>query len=90
MNCKQGDWAVIVNSIAKNKGVVVKCIRPYAGFETFFQSGKRWVIDKPLLNNCGTSIYSIADSCLLPLKTPSGDDLNIVHIKQTDSVVIDA
>lgn len=78
MNCKQGDLAVIVRSMAGNEGKIVRCDRLIPGGEditglpTEF-GGVRWVIGIPMMGTIGP-IYSVADSCLRPLRDSDGED----------------
>lgn len=86
MNCKQGDLAVVVQSMhSENLGLIVKCIGLHLSethdldgvpINTKFK-GPRWVIDKPLYSiRCGmpTKCYTAADVVLRPIRDNDGTD----------------
>ena len=89
LNCKQGDLAVVVRSVAGNEGVVVRCLeltkRP-CWFMTKIP-GPVWRVDRLLPGrNFPTDI--VADCQLRPLRDSDGEDemLRLVG-KSADSLV---
>ena len=73
MNCKQGDLAIIVRSLAGNEGKIVRCLRPATkGYYTFH--GPRWRIDRILPDDFGGTIQSVADCALRPIRDQPGTD----------------
>ena len=90
MNCKQGQWAVIVKSHANNLGVVVRCERLYENLGGFSQPGPRWFIGKPVKDTYGDPITSVADSALLPLRRADLRPLVLLDAGAADLVALDA
>lgn len=90
MNCKQGQWAVIVKSYASNRGVVVRCERPYEGYGWFLEPGPRWVVNKPVRDKYGQLITSVADSAMLPLLRADLMPLALLDAGAADMVALDA
>ena len=74
MNCKPGDLAIIVRSIAGNEGKIVRLLRLHTGSSNYFFGGPRWVIDAPVTDCWGFPINSLADACLRPIRDQEGDD----------------
>ena len=74
MNCKQGDVAVIVRSVAGNEGKVVRCLElhptPYAAQDG---AGPRWVTDPPIIG-CAGWIDAVLDANMRPLRGQEGED----------------
>lgn len=82
MNCKPGDLAVVVKSIAGNEGRIVRCIRldPMASslkqidaFGRIYPPEPYWEIDIALPDFSGQMNKSFADEQLRPIRDP-GDD----------------
>lgn len=73
LNCKQGDLAVIVRSMAGNEGKVVHCLRlahePWHAFD-----GPRWVVDRELPHSTLGTCRTVADCALRPLRDSDGED----------------
>jgi hypothetical protein len=76
MNCKQGDLAIIVRSVAGNEGKIVRCLRlvPWGhdGGRKF--EGPRWIVDRPLPASRGLPITSVADFSMRPIRGVEGED----------------
>ena len=74
MNCKQGDLAVIVRSLAGHEGKIICCLRlaPMGGNNVF--PGPRWEIDRHLAGSLGTQNMTIADCAMRPLRDSYGED----------------
>ena len=75
MNCKPGDLAVIVKSLAGNDGKVVKCIK-YIGIKKWSINGPdhTWVIDRELPDIGGSCSKFIEDRILRPIRDQPGTD----------------
>lgn len=81
LNCKQGDFAIIVKSAAGNEGKIVRCLHLVPnGTDNCWYQGVRWKVDckiktlhKSTLTDAGF-ITSIADSQLHPLRDQDGED----------------
>lgn len=84
MNCKQGDLAIIVKSLAGNEGKIVRCVR-FIGNDDAFMYGDRWEIDVQLQASDGTYANSVSDSHMRPLR---GDLLNdeITNTKELETL----
>lgn len=72
MNCKPGDLAIIVKSLAGNEGKIVRCVR-FIGDDENFLHGDRWEVDVYLPNSVGGFSNTSPDAFLRPLR---GDLLN--------------
>jgi hypothetical protein len=72
MNCKPGQLAVIVKSVAGNEGKIVRCIR-FIGKVDGWVGDDRWEIDCTLIGLRGARTRSVQDSYLRPIRDP-GDD----------------
>ena len=76
MNCKPGDLAVVVRSMAGNEGKIVRCLRliptvlrkPTGDWQHVI-----WEVDQELRSWSGDSDRFIADEQLRPIRDP-GDD----------------
>lgn len=68
MNCKEGDLAIVVRSIAGNEGKFVTCQRIASDDELkstrFLALGPVWVIDRALPTNMN-SMLALANDCFL-------------------------
>lgn len=73
MNCKQGDLAVIVRSLAGNEGKVVQCLRPVLN-ELHAFPGPRWLIDRAIPHSTQGATLTVADCALRPLRDSDGED----------------
>ena len=74
MNCKPGDWAVIVRSAAGNEGKIVRCLElTHVSRGWAFGDGPRWVTDPPVSGNY-TPAIPVLDRCLRPLRDSDGQD----------------
>ena len=73
MNCKQGDLAVVVRSLAGHEGKIVTCVRLTYG-DGAFGYGPRWVTEPGLLGSLGTKNFPISDGCLRPVRDSDGED----------------
>ena len=82
MNCKQGDLAVIVRSVSRNEGRIVRCLRLHSSEmfdldDKFINSGPRgprWVIEGNIKSIEGKRLFSVADAQLRPLRDSDGED----------------
>lgn len=74
LNCKQGDLAVVVRSWAGNEGKIVQCVRLLPGGPDWIEDGPRWEIDRGVPSRNGYPLFSVADSCLRPLRDSEGED----------------
>ena len=68
MNCKPGDLAIVVKSIAGNEGKIVRVLRLHPNPPFNFFDGPRWFIDRVLLDNAGDPIDHLADVVLRPIR----------------------
>jgi hypothetical protein len=82
LNCKQGDFAVIVRSVARNEGKIVRCLHLHNS-ETHDADGKylydrvggpRWVIEGDVRSREGYRLFTLADAALRPLRDSDGED----------------
>lgn len=76
LNCKEGDIAMIVRSVAGNDGQIVRCIYFLGEVEPdiFIPEGPRWVIDPPVPNLVGGLIDHLADCQLKPIRGSDEED----------------
>lgn len=74
MNCKKGEWAVVVRSMSGNEGKIVRCLEEVGVFlHITFGVGPAWRIDRPLPCSVNGATDLFMDACLIPLRHP-GDD----------------
>jgi len=73
MNCKQGDLAVIVRSLAGNEGKIVRCLRLIPQTPWAIQPGPRWIVDRTL-PGVTFDCDSVPDAFLRPLRDSDGED----------------
>lgn len=79
MNCKPGDLAVVVRSIAGNEGLVLTCLRLATESEMrdgYYWRGlaPMWVTDRVSRNNIGGSDALMPDALLRPIRDQPGED----------------
>lgn len=79
MNCKQGDLAIVVRSVAGNAGKIVRCEKfvpnlKLVGRDGRTGSGPGWAIDPPLPGWSGRLTYRAFDSALRPIRDSDGED----------------
>jgi len=72
MNCKQGDLAIVVKSVAGNEGKIVRCVR-FIGKDVNsdgepMQGDDRWEVDTEMVTFLGSKVRSVQDSCLRPIR----------------------
>lgn len=93
LNCKQGDLAIVVKSTAGNEGKIVRCVglhdsetHDLDGWPTY-NSGPRWIIDRPLSGAIGRLIYTCPDRFLRPIRDSDGEDevLRLVGLPLVES-----
>lgn len=78
MNCKPGDLAIIVRSVAGNEGKIVRCIK-YAGKIRWLVIGggeefkESWEVDSLIRSIDGTRTNLIKDDQLRPISDPGED-----------------
>lgn len=78
MNCKQGDLAIIVQSVCGNEGKVVKCLE-YAGVFKCTSNGvvgfyDYWKTDTFITFEGGRRDNEIRDCVLRPIRPTDGED----------------
>lgn len=79
LNCKPGDLAVVVRSMAGNEGVIVRCLRliraeaTYRANDGSEYNSAVWEIDRPLPDWVGGVDFTFPDVQLRPIRDP-GDD----------------
>ena len=83
MNCKQGDIAIVVRSIAGNEGKIVRCLRLATEEEitqnNILKNGTIWRIDIPLAKRgvrtrrLKPAIPFARDANLRPIRDPGTD-----------------
>lgn len=85
MNCKPGDLAIMVRSIAGNEGKIFRCLRIATKFELDFYNFEdddvTWVIDAQLPTRLISGVLDGAirlaplakDACLRPIGDPGED-----------------
>jgi len=78
MNCKQGDLAIVVRSVAGNEGKIVRCVRLMGPTRLALPDWKMvdpicWEIDRHVFDCFGIQQKYFPDECLRPLRDP-GDD----------------
>jgi hypothetical protein len=80
MNCKPGDLAVVVRSMAGNEGKIVRCVElvgdhkfnePNGVVVTFSNT---WRIDPPLIGWRGLQSKHAPDEVLRPIRDNNGED----------------
>lgn len=69
MNCKQGDMAYVVSSMAGNEGKIVRCLRQVQS-----PFGPAWVVDPVLFRLDGSPFTGVWDSSLRPIRGDLLDD----------------
>lgn len=74
MNCKPGDLAIVVKSIAGNEGKIVRVLRLHPSPPLQFFDGPRWLIDQVLLDSLGRPIDHLADRVLRPIRDSDRED----------------
>lgn len=72
MNCKQGNMAVVVRSMAGNDGKIVRCLRVVV-YGAGLGYGPRWVTE-PVLRGCFGEPQAPLDACLRALRDSDGED----------------
>ena len=93
MNCKQGDLAIVVRSVAGNEGKIVRCLKlEPAGFDyNDIDDGAIWVIDRSLnwiderTGRTGQS-PSCPDINLRPIRDNPGPDETLTWEKNPERV----
>ena len=87
LNCKQGDLAVIVRSMAGNEGKIVRCLRLVFDPSHYFD-GPRWLIDREVPHSTRGTVRTIADCALRPLRDNEGEDETLQLVgRPVDSLV---
>lgn len=79
LNCRQGDLARVVRSVAGNRDKIVQCVRARGPAEVFWPGDKStyefmWEIDRWLPCIDGRTTNILPDSVLRPIRGLSGDD----------------
>jgi hypothetical protein len=79
VNCKPGDLAVMVRSMAGNEGKIVRCIRVIGAMRLVSKTGVvvsdlTWEIEPQILNWKGDLISFAHDGCLRPIRPNDGED----------------
>ena len=91
MNCKQGDLAVIVRSIAGNEGKIVRCLEldPAHHFlSPALEVSVRpaWRVDRLLPAWSGCTHSFVADCNLRPIRGDEGDDETLAWAGKPEGV----
>lgn len=78
MNCKQGDLAIIVKSVAGNEGKIVRCVKFHKNLLVNFPNCQKqedvWEIDRKL-HSVNNSVSNICVShWLIPIRDQDGED----------------
>ena len=73
MNCKQGDLAIIVRSMAGNEGKIVRCLR-FVGYVEGFVGNDRWEIDTKIISFKRVLHNTTQDSWMRPIRPTDGED----------------
>lgn len=84
MNCKQGDLAIVVQSLAGNEGKIVRCLefvgtgRCDAGTILVAPNGRAhadlWRTDATIHTDTGSTTRLMSDSLLRPIRDNDGTD----------------
>ena len=78
MNCKQGDLAVIVRSVAGNEGKIVRCVRFIGNEVASMGDGisiyAMWHVEPPINDWRGFAKSVCADAFMRPLRDSDGED----------------
>ena len=79
MNCKQGDWAIVVHSVAGNEGKIVRCVRLvgnelWVGPDGIAELSATWELDRHLRNFGGDLTNRCMDKQLRPIRDNDGED----------------
>jgi hypothetical protein len=85
MNCKPGDLAVIVRSIAGNEGKIVRCVTPVF-MDGILGAGMRWVTDPPLPDFLGNGSYPPLDANMRPIRDNDGADETLTWASKPEGV----
>ena len=87
LNCKRGDIAIIVRSVAGNEGRIVRCVWFLGEVDPdiFIPVGPRWVIDPPVPNLVGGLINHLADCQLKPILDGDEEDERCVSLADLSS-----
>lgn len=72
MNCKQGDLAIVIRSVAGNEGKIVRCLQ-FLGSVPGFGRNDYWLIDREMPTKLGASAPIASDGWIRPINNP-GDD----------------
>lgn len=85
LNCKAGDLAVIVRSMAGNEGRIVRCVE-FVGCGDDWHDDC-WLVDPPVMGTLRLQ-REVSDSKLRPLRDNDGEDevLRIVGKPQPNEV----
>jgi hypothetical protein len=78
LNCRPGDLAIIVNSVAGNEGKIVRCIRLdpehiLRHIDGNLYTTASWEVDEAVRGWAGDIHHFVPDSKLRPIRDP-GDD----------------
>lgn len=84
MNCKQGEMAFIVKSMAGNEGKIVTCIRLSPG-HLFFKIGEidAWEVDVELPSEPKGTTRFVPDAWLRPIRPGDMED-EVTNIKELE------
>ncbi len=82
LNCKPGDLAVIVRSVAGNEGKIARCLRLHtSGTEDLdgkhirnANGGPRWVVEGDIRSIEGFRLFTVPDAYLRPIRDSDGED----------------
>lgn len=72
MNCKPGDLAIVIRSVAGNEGKIVRCVRSTV-YRAGLGFGLRWWTEPVLFGPFGEPQAPL-DACLRPIRGSGGTD----------------
>lgn len=76
MNCKQGDLAIIVESMAGNEGKIVRCVEFFgtATYRIRREVPNNWLIEPKIPGLGGEMCRMVDDASLRPIRDQDGED----------------
>ena len=79
LNCKQGDMALVIRSVAGNRDKIVQCLRAVGPMNMLWPDDRvtvefMWEIDRDLARLDGRSTKLVPDSFLRPIRDQPGED----------------
>ena len=74
LNCKPGDLALIVRSVAGNQGKIVRCAKIVGSWHALDGAGPRWETDPPVNGLKGEHAYPVLDCNMRPIRDSDRPD----------------